>query len=92
MAKRKSKCEQLLERLRRECLPDLPDDIEIVRTHAGKYQLEAWAWSWVLYSPTQLFWKEYGSIYRVTELLKCDKLEVVKEMGCITLRHIQPAT
>lgn len=78
---RKKPSQRLLERLRKECLPEIPDDTEIVRSYCGPIAKAEWCFSWSLHSDKGLWVKEYGSIFTVTELLKCKTPLVVEPDG-----------
>lgn len=66
--------EKLLARLR--TIIDIPDNATIESTYAGIRQRQAGAWSWYLSVSTH---HNIGSFSPVTELLKAERLAVVRD-------------
>lgn len=88
----KTPSQRLIDRIRKECVPHLPDDgVELVRSYSGKMAKSEWCWSWSLHHNQSVWVKDYGSIFTVKELLKCKSpLEADPETGTGTF-HIGPS-
>lgn len=71
MKKRKTTFERLKEKIKKDTGIDAYD---FRCLHTGSWQKSNGAWSWSAYTS----FKEIGSPYSATLLLKCSKLELVK--------------
>jgi hypothetical protein len=72
---------KLIDRLRSELKIELPADVEVRRTYAGRTQKNVGAWSWFLYSRTDPRITEYGSPHTVGELLRSRSLTAYRNTG-----------
>lgn len=64
--------------LRLGIVKDVPPDIEISRTRAGRHQRSAGAFSWFLYSPRDIHHpasSSIGSQYPAREIARCTRVE-----------------
>lgn len=77
--------EKLIKRMNEELNLDIPLDAYIKRTYAGYWQKSAGAFLWLVYHGETYLVPVIGSMQRVTDLLKCKKLNTWTGMGDIEI-------
>lgn len=65
--------EKLRQKLNKELDLNIPEDAKFKRVYAGRHQVAAGAWSWFCIDKK---FKQYGSQFNATELLKAEKISI----------------